>query len=443
MTKAVFDIRSFVDEQRIGSLHYRVLALCLAVMFIDGFDIFVVGKVAPAIAQDFGVTPAAMTVVFVLQQTGLALGAFLISPLADYLGRKRMLVITSLAFGLLTILTANSTSVTMFAILRGFSGLFLACVLPIAVALLSEFTPRKRRATFLAVAMAGFSIGNAAGATMALLVPDFGWEIAFWIGGLVPLLLLPLMMMYLPESLSFRAMRDPCDPEIARMIKRIAPEKELTGEERFISNSKDRPETKSNVLDVFRDGRVMASIVLFTACTLSMGNIALIAAWLPSFFQQMAGISIQRFAIAAMIGFLGGTAGMLTIGFLMDRMRPARLLPSFFLGLCGALVLLGQVPFDTILFIPTLFAVSFFQAGGQAGLNMLMTQVYPTAVRSTGVGWAGGAGRIGGIVLPLFGGLALAGSFSLELTLALVAVPPCLVAVLLLLLPKISKSADT
>jgi len=435
-----FDIQSFIDQQSLRPVHYAVLALCLAAMFIDGFDIFMLGKIAPAIARDFGAAPAGMTIVFVLQQSGLAIGAFLISPFADLLGRKRVLVILSLLFGLLSILTVCSTSVAMLAILRGISGIFLAGILPVAVALLAEFTPRRRRATFVAAGMTGFSLGNAAGASMALLVPRFGWQGAFWVGGIMPLLLVPAMMLILPESLSFRALRDPADPGIARTIRRIAPHLTLTGKERFVAGQDDRSAAKPNPVDLFRDGRLRASTILFAACTLSMGTIALLAAWLPSFFQQMAGISIQRFAMAAMIGLLGGIVGMLTIGTLMDRIRPVRLLPIYFLGYGGALLLLGQIRFGTPFFVPALFALAFFQAGGQAGLNMLMAQVYPTAIRSTGIGWAGGAGRVGGIILPLFGGYALHAAFSLQLTLALVALAPFTVATLVLLMPDISSA---
>jgi len=437
-----FDIQAFIDEQRIRPVHYAVLAICLAAMFIDGFDIFMVGKIAPAIAHAFGVPPAGMTLVFLLQQSGLAFGSFLVSPLADFFGRKRMLVSLSLIFGLLSILTVCSTSIVMLATMRGISGIFLAGILPIAVAMLSEFTPRQRRATFVAVGMAGYSLGNVAGAGTALLVPRFGWEGAFWVGGIMPLLLVPVMLLSLPESLSFRATRDPADPRIPRTIRRIAPDVTLRSDERFVVGRGDRPANKPNPLDLFRDGRAKVSAILFAACTLSMGTIALLAAWLPSFFQQMAGISIQRFAIAALIGLLGGIAGMLTIGFLMDRIRPVRLLPTYFVGYGCALILLGRIEFGSPLFVPMLFAVAFFQGGGQAGLNMLMAQVYPTAIRSTGVGWAGGAGRIGGIFLPLFGGYALHAAFSLQSTLAFIALAPFVVAMLLLLLPAVGNSRD-
>lgn len=432
MNPQAFDVQKFVDEQALRPVHLVVLALCFLVMFVDGFDIFMVGKIAPAIAEDFGVSSAHMTLVILLQQIGLALGAFLISPLGDYYGRKRMLVISFALFGLLSLATAFSPSIPAMAILRGVTGLFLASVLPLAVALISEFTPRRQRAIFIAIGMTGFSLGNVGGAVTALLVPDFGWQSGFWVGGLMPLMLLPFLLFCLPESLAFRASRNPHDAMIRRTIARIAPQVELTGAETFVGQGKREARTRRDPLDLFRDGQAHTSIILFSACFFSMGTIALLAAWLPSFFLQMAGISIQQFALSAMLGLLGGIVGMLSIGWLLDRIHPTLPIPAFFIANAVAIVMLGQVPFDSPAFIPTLFLMSLFQGGGQAGLNMMIARVYPTYIRSTGIGWAGGAGRIGGVVLPLFGGFALASAFSLQLTLVIVAAPPVVVAIMVL-----------
>lgn len=425
-----FDVQQFIDRQRLKAVHYRVLAMLTVVMFIDGFDIFVVGKIAPAIAADFGVTPAAMTLVFLLQQMGLAVGAFLVSPLFDKFGRKRSLMLCCGVFGLLSVATTFATSILAVAVLRGLAGLFLAAVLPGAVALVAEFTPERRRSTFIALSIAGYSAGSAAGAAAALLIPDYGWQAAFWIGGLLPLALVPLLGLLLPESLTFRVERNPQDPAIARTLALIEPDIQLTGEERFVTPERPGKGGKAHVVDVFRDGRARTTTLVWLACLLSMGNIALLAAWLPTFFQEMAGISIQRFAVVSMIGFLGGMVGTVTIGFLMDRFAPNRLIPLYYLGIAATLVLIGTVPFESPYFVPLLLAWSFCQSGGQAGLNMLMTRIYPTAIRSTGIGWAGGAGRIGGIIAPLLGGLALASAFSLQFTLAIIAISPALVALI-------------
>jgi AAHS family 4-hydroxybenzoate transporter-like MFS transporter len=437
-----FRIQDFVDGQRTRGIHYAVLAICTFVMFVDGFDIFLVGKIAPAIARGLGEAPAAMTRVFLLQQIGLAVGAFVAPPLADRFGRRRMLIVCSVAFGLLMLATGLATSITQFAVLRGLSGLFLSGGLPMAIALLAELSPRARRGTFISVAFAGYSAGGAAGgAVAAWMIDAYGWQSGFWLGAAMPLAGALAMLLFLPESLQFIAGRNPVDPRIAPTIRRLAPETVLTGAETFVAADGSEAAGKASLFDIFRSGRARATTILWLACVLSMGSIALMAAWLPTFFQEMAGIPIQRFAVLAMIGFAGGIAGTLTIGWLFDRLRASRLIPAYYLGLSAMIVLLGLVPFQAPFFLGVLLAYNFFQTGGQTGLNTMMTRIYPASMRSTGIGWAGGLGRIGGVILPLFGGLAVASHFSLQATLIAVAVLPAGVALLVLLLPDLARPA--
>jgi AAHS family 4-hydroxybenzoate transporter-like MFS transporter len=441
MTK--FDVEAFIDRTRIGSTQSVALIVCILVCFIDGFDIFMIGKIAPAIAKAFDATPAAMTPVFVYQQIGLAIGAFTISPLADRFGRRFMLLLSCLIFGGITLASAYAHSLAQLALMRGLAGIFMAAGLPMAMALISEVTPKRRRSTLVAVALAGFSTGSAAsGVVAAWMLDAYGWQSGFWIGGAIPLLCVPLLFFFVPESLKFRAERDPADRRIAATLRRLDPAVALKGDELFVLGLGEAQARKAKLLDVFSDGRARTTIILWAACTLSMTNTALLSAWLPSFFQQMAGIPIQQFAIVAMIGYLGGVAGTLCVGWLMDRTAPALLLSFYYLMVAIALAALAWVPFHSAMFIIVAIVWSFFQTGGQGGLNTLITHVYPPRMRSTALGWAGGAGRIGGIVAPVAGGFALAQHFSLQLTLALSATLPLGVAALMLLFAGV-KRAET
>ena len=427
-----FDLQAFTDTRPLRPLHWQVLGLVGLVMFFDGYDVFLVGKIAPAIAQGFGIHPKDMQIVILLQQIGLALGAFFISPLFDRFGRRRMIILSAIAFGLLTTATAFSRSIVEMAVLRGVAGLFLSGVLPAGMALISEFTPAKRRATFIAISLAGYSAGSAAGAGAALLVPSHGWQAGFLIGGLLPLLLVIPLWLWLPESMGLRASRNPTDPSLTDTVRKLDPDVDLSGTDHFVAGP-GRPKKAGDVRDLFRDGRTRSTLLFFACCIFSMGTTAMLAAWLPTFFQEMGGISIQRFAIAAMIGFAGGLVGTLTIGMLMDRFGPYRVVPFYYFGMAAALFLMGRVPFGTPLFIALLICWSFGQTGGQSGINMLAAQYYPVSVRSTGIGWMGGAGRIGGVIVPLFGGWALGHALSLQTTMAIVAIAPFIVGVIFLL----------
>lgn len=428
---ARFDIEEFVDRQPIGRTQLAVLLVCGLVCFIDGFDIFMVGKIAPAIATHFGEPSEAMAFLFVCQQIGLAAGAFIFSPLADRFGRRRMLIWACAAFGLITLFSIYAQTLTQLALLRGLAGLFMSAGLPMALALISEMTPKRRRSIFIAIALAGYSTGNAAsGAIAAWLLDIYGWESGFVIGGIVPLVCIPLLLLFVPESIKYQAEKNPVHPEIPGTLRRMDPAVTLTGSEQFVLGEQSAKPKKAKLLDIFTDGRGWMTGLIWAACILSMTNIALLASWLPTFFQEMAGIPIQRFAISAMIAYLGGLAGMLSIGWLMDRFNPTRLIALYYIGLAGALVAMAWVPFEAALFIGVLLFWNFVQTGGQGGLNTMITQVYPPRMRSTALGWAGGAGRVGGVIAPVYGGFAIAQNFSLQLTLGLAALGPLLVAVL-------------
>jgi AAHS family 4-hydroxybenzoate transporter-like MFS transporter len=167
-----------------------------------------------------------------------------------------------------------------------------------------------------------------------------------------------------------------------------------------------------------------------------MGSNALLGAWLPSFFNQMAGVPISKFAVVIMIGFSGGLVGTLSAGVLMDRFAPTRLIPVTYLGLAIALFTLGNVPFGTLHFTLLIMFYSFCQSGGQAMLNTLQANSYPAQIRGTGIGWAGGMGRVGGILAPLLGGFMLAQHLQLSSTMLLAAMLPLGTALLLLGLPR-------
>jgi AAHS family 4-hydroxybenzoate transporter-like MFS transporter len=182
--------------------------------------------------------------------------------------------------------------------------------------------------------------------------------------------------------------------------------------------------------------------MLWTCTFLSMGTIALLAAWMPTFFQSMAGVPIQQFALVAMLGFFGSIAGTLGAGWLMDHLPVKVAAPAVFAGWATLVALLGQVPFGAWLFPAVIIVWNLLQASGQTLLNVLLTRLYPARMRSTAVGWAGGAGRVGGVVLPLFGGYVVAANWSIGSTFLSIAIAPLMVALVVLCLrPAPSRAA--
>jgi MFS transporter, AAHS family, 4-hydroxybenzoate transporter len=428
-----FDVAAFIDAQAIGGRELAMLAVCSVVLFIDGFDMYFLGKIAPAVARGLGGRPVDMTAVFTWQQIGMAVGAFTMPPLADKIGRKPLLVLCLAGFGVLSLVAAFSASLLQLTVLRGLAGIFLAGAFPIAMALLSEMTPQRMRSPFIAISLVFLSGGNiASGAVAAWLLDLYGWQVGFVIAGVLPLVALPLMLL-VPESLAFRVSRDPVDPKIARTIRKVDRGIVFSGFERFCYGPEERSAASGPSAILSRRYRLQ-TVILWATCFLSLGNIALLSNWLSTYFQELGGVPIQEFAKFLMIGFIGGALGTLSMGWFMARTNPYWLICGFYLLDAVAITALGWLPFGTGIFIGAMMAWSFAQTGGQTGLNTLATLGYPPKMRSSGMGWASGVGRFGGILFPLAGGIALGAALPLRFLMPLIAVPCVLVALLIAVL---------
>jgi AAHS family 4-hydroxybenzoate transporter-like MFS transporter len=432
-----FDVAAFIDARAIGWRELAMLAVCSTILFIDGFDMYFLGKIAPTVARGLGGKPADMANVFTWQQIGMAAGAFLIPPIADKIGRKPVLALSLAVFGSLSLASVYVVSLFQLTVLRGLCGIFFAAAFPIGLALLSEMTPQRLRSTFIAVSLVFLSGGNiASGGVAAWLLDLYGWQVGFLLAGILPLAALPLLFL-VPESLAFRATRNPPDLKIGRAIRKLDRKVVLAGNEQFHLGEADAS-AKGGPFELFNPRYVVMTLVLWGTCFLSLGNIALLSNWLSSFFQELGGIPIQQFAKFLMIGFIGGAIGTLSMGWFMARINPYWLICGFFLLDALAIAGLGYLPFGTAAFIAALLAWNFAQTGGQTGLNTLATLGYPPAMRSSGMGWASGVGRFGGILFAWLGGIPLRGAMPLEQVMLAIAAPAVVVALLIAILGIVS-----
>ena len=212
------DVADFIDRQPVGGFQFKLLLTCAAVLFLDGFDTQAIGYVAPALAREWGLTKGALGPVFSAGLFGLMIGALLLGPLADRIGRKRIIILSTLAFGICALATAFVHDVNALLAIRFLTGLGLGGAMPNAIAMTSEFNPRRRRATMVMIMFCGFSVGAALGGLLAAaLIPHFGWRSVFVVGGVAPLLLVPVLALRLPESVRFLALTGRADEEVAAL----------------------------------------------------------------------------------------------------------------------------------------------------------------------------------------------------------------------------------
>ena len=428
--QARFDVAQFIDEQPIRPRHIGTLVIVSVVLFLDGFDMYFLGKILPAIAEGLGGQSVDMNPVVTYQQVGMFIGALIMPPLADRIGRKPVLALCLLGFGGLSLWAAWSTSFTMLAWLRGISGVFFSAMLPVGLAFLSEATPKRKRALFMAIALVCFSGGNlGSGLMVTALLDDIGWEGFFIVGGVVPLAAM-LLLLLVPESLAFRVNRNPADPRVAQVLQQRDPRLQLAPGTTFYLG--DQAEvSKYGPLAMFGPRYRMQTILLFSLCFFSLGNIALLANYLATYMYEFAGLSLETFAFYMVIGYFGGASGTLVMGWLMDRMNPYWLITGYFVIDAVAIISLGYIPPQmAVAFVTALVVWNFAQVGGQTGINNLATLSYPPEMRSSGIGWAGAMGRFGGIWFPYLGGLALAAALPLQTILGLTAIPALIIAAL-------------
>jgi MFS transporter, AAHS family, 4-hydroxybenzoate transporter len=399
------DIPQLIDDQKIGSVQLRVLMLCAAILFADGFDAQAIGYVAPALSKAWALKPGALGPVFGTGLFGLMLGALIFGPLADKVGRKPVVLLCTLAFGLCSLATPLATSLDSLLAIRFLTGLGLGGCMPNAIALTCEYGPRRKRTTMVMVMFCGFSLGSAAGGALAAkLIPSFGWQSVFVLGGLLPIALVPLVAFALPESLHVLAHQEGKGAVIRAILARINPALTFADDVLFRAHS-EKP-GGFPVKKLFHESRALPTLLLWTMFFMNLLDLYFMANWLPTVANNV-GHSMEAAVNVGAVFQVGGTIGTVALGLLIDRFGPYRVLtPTFLAGGC-LIASIGTIASSLSLLIAFVFAAGFCVVGAQIGLNAVAANYYPAYIRSTGVGWALGVGRIGSIVGPVLGGIMI------------------------------------
>jgi MFS transporter, AAHS family, 4-hydroxybenzoate transporter len=348
------------------------------------------------------------------------IGAFAFGPLADRLGRRAILALTVLFFGVASLTSAFAPSIGMLILLRFVTGLGLGGALPNAVTLASEYCPEGRRSFLVTVIICGFPLGSALGGVAAAhLIAEYGWRSVLVLGGVLPLLLAPALWVILPESARFLVTRGDRDARVAATLRRIAPDAVIPAGARFVGAG--RPE-RLPVRELFRRDVLVGTLFLWITFFMSLLVIYLLTSWLPTLLHST-GVSLRTASLVTAMFHVGGVLGSVTLGRIMDKLDPHRVL-----GVAYALAGVFIITFRGVAAVPWLMALAVFgaglcAAGGQGGINALAASAYPTTSRATGVSWAHGVGRLGSVLGSMLGGVLHSPGSQLSTAFAIVAVP--------------------
>lgn len=412
------EINPIIDNARFTRFHWMVVALCALLLIFDGYDLFIYGVVLPVLMAEWGLTPVQAGALGSYALFGMMFGAFIFGPLADRIGRKKGIAICFVMFSLATFLNGFAKTPTEFGIFRFIAGLGCGGLMPNAVALMNEYAPKRARSTLVALMFSGYSLGGMLSAGLGIyMLPRFGWQAMFFAAA-VPLLLLPLIMWKLPESVGF-LVRLGKGPQARDMLARVNPDVKIDADVRLVAV--DAKGAGVPMLELVKDGRAAGTIMIWLAFFCCLLMVYALGSWLP---KLMAGAG---YSLGSSLSFLlalnfGGMAGAIAGGWLGDRFSLPKVVLAFFAVGTVAIALLGfNSPMPLLYLLITVAGATTI--GTQILLYANTAQFYPLAMRSTGLGWASGVGRTGAIVGPLLGGSLLAAALPLQMNFLAFAMP--------------------
>jgi AAHS family 4-hydroxybenzoate transporter-like MFS transporter len=401
MKPGTLDLETIVDTSPLGRRQIVIFVLCALVAMVDGFDTQSIALVAPVIVSAWGVKAQAFGLVFGAGLFGSLIGAFLFGLAADRVGRKPALIAALLLFALVTLATPLTTAVGPLIAVRLVTGLGLGGALPVLISITSEYAPTRLRSTLVSLMFCGFPLGAVLGGVAATrLIPAFGWHSIFYVGAAIPLLLLPVILALVPESIRFLAMAQD-RVRVSAILRRMRWANAWDG---VLPAAAMRP-GRSRVAALFAEGRAIGTLFLWTTLFLSLLLTYFLINWIPIIARQ-SGIGMSSAVLAVAAVNLGAIVGCLLIGRFADRRGDPTTFISFGFALGAlAIVLIGSSGQSGAWLLTASFAAGVCSLGAQMCTVAYCASFYDTELRATGVGWAIGVGRVGAIVGPVVGGL--------------------------------------
>ena len=399
------DLSRIIDAQKIGLFHITLIAVTFIVVMADGYDIGAAAFAAPALVREWHVSPAALGGLF---SAGLFAGLFgppILGWIADHYGRRTALVGGLLFFGVFTWASVLAPDLQTLIWLRFVAGVGIAGVLPIATALVAEFAPRRMRATLFILMFSGVTFGGGVpGIVAAKYMATHGWQILFWVGGITPIIVAFIALFVLPESIKFLSLKRERHERLVQQIERMQPGLGLDPNSNFIIGGEDNRE-KFSYGAIFKGRLAWITPMFWLSNAVNLMIFYFINQWTPTILSNSgypiadAGLAITAFQFA---GTLGGIV-------IMRPLDKYGFIPVPILFACAipivACIGLPGLPEGVI--IALVAAAGFCLLGLQFGNIASETTVYPTYIRSWGLGSCFGAGRVGSVVGPIVGGFLI------------------------------------
>ena len=415
-----------IGQIKMTQVQYLSITICFLMSVLDGMDVLVVSYCAPAIAEDLNLGPKTLGIVFSAGLIGMAIGAIFLAPFADRFGRKKLMLASAFIMGLSVLLTAFSETPMQLIIMRLISGLGIGCMLATTATLTSENVLNNSKDFWVSLVISGYPVGAViSGYIAAAVIPYYGWESMFILAGLTTIFTVPLIFFFLSESPQFYLKKQPHGAleKVNRVLIKMN-FKPLESLPKVELNTNKNPQ----VSKLFSDNYKTSTLQLWAALFFSFGCLYFLISWIPKLATD-AGLSIELAIYAGTIFNVGAFFGIVLQGYFSSKIGLKKTISTFLLV---TFLLMASFNFfigtDFLLLI--YFLLGFSLQGGFVGLYAVATRLYPTEFKTTGVGWAIGMGRVGGILAPLIGGFFISIGLSLSANFFIFSVPALVASVL-------------
>lgn len=433
------DFRARIDEAPLSRLQISVIIICFFLNILDGYDVVAIAYAAPEISEQWKISPAQLGIVFSAGLIGMTVGAMFIAPLSDLIGRRTMLLLALAVNCVSVTLTSTSSNVVELIIWRVIVGLTIGSMLASLTSLVAEYAPARMRNFSIGLLQAGYPVGATAGGFLAVwLLPILGWKSVFWFGGAITLAVIPIVYFWLPESIEFLVRRRP--KNALRQVNKILTKMKWAKESELPSNGPEKL-AGAYLSSLLTTEYRRSTLFLWLSFFMCFFTLYFLVSWIPkiavnSGFTQQAAISAGTFFN------LGAVLGVALLGYLADKMSLRGLIAGFLIIGAVFTVAYGFLSTGLVALLALAFLVGAFMDGGFAGLYAVAARIYPAEIRTTGVGWAIGAGRFGGIAGPYIGGLTIAWNWPASASFALFAAPLVIAAIAVMLIKPFALEAS-
>ncbi len=408
---------------------YTTILICFLMNMLDGMDVMVISYAAPAIAKGWNVSPQALGIVFSSGLIGMTVGALVLAPFADKIGRKQMMLWSGGLMSLTIFLTSFAPNVQTLMIFRFINGLGIGCMLASTAALTSEYAPTKTKDFWVSFVLSGYPVGAVlSGLVAAYLIPLQGWQALFQWAGVATLVSLPLIYLFLVESIDFYLKSQPVNAltKVNGLLEKMG--------KNSLSYLPEKPLQlhKNSVAKVLDKDYRKATLQLWTALFLAFATLYFLTSWIPK-LASAAGLSMELAIYAGTVFNCGAFVGIVTQGYFSSKYGLKKTIGTILI-LTGVLMAGFKMFMGSDILLLIFGLLGFGVQGGFVGLYAVAARMYPTEFRTTGVGWSIGIGRLGGIIGPAVGGILIGIGLSMGANFLIFAIPTALAGITTLFL---------